>query len=68
MYKKIDIALNGEYICSTCNFKTCKAAINDLKTRGFIEFAGVGYSKSGCRIMDKIIINPTDKITAHFAK
>jgi len=31
MYRKIDIYLNKEYVCSTNNFPTCKAAVQRIR-------------------------------------
>ena len=64
--RKINIFLNGDYICSTNRYKTCKTALNVIRTRGFIEYAGANWSKT--RVMDKRVINDQDKLTAHFEK
>lgn len=45
MQRKINIYLNGAYICSTNRYKTCKAALNAIRNRGFIEYAGAGWLK-----------------------
>jgi len=31
MYRKIDIYLNKEYVCSTNKFPTCKAAVQRIR-------------------------------------
>ncbi|MBO7735276.1 MAG: hypothetical protein J6S67_22110 [Methanobrevibacter sp.] len=62
--RKINIYLNGAYICSTMQYKTCKAALNAIRNRGFIEYAGANWLKT--RVLDKIVIKDSDKLKARF--
>ena len=68
MNKKINIFLNGFYICSTRAYKTCKQAVNAINARGVIHWAGVQYLKSGGRFMDCKQLTAADKLTAHFER
>ena len=61
MHKKIDIYLNGAYLCTTNQAKTCKEAVEKIKAKKQIIVASVPQ--------DKIIdIKESDKITAKFDK
>lgn len=58
--KKIDIFLNGDYLCSTNQAKTCKEAKEKIKAKKQLFIAS---------IPDKIIeIKEGDKITAFYSK
>ncbi len=61
MYKKIDIFLNGVYICSTNQSKTCKEAIEKIKKAGKIFVASI---PSGIAFK----IKEGDKIKAFYSK
>lgn len=61
MYKKINIYLNGAYLCSTNQAKTCKQAKERIKESQFVEVASVPRAK----IYE---IKEGDKITAFYAK
>jgi hypothetical protein len=59
--KKIDLFVNGKYICSSIRYKTCKAFIQRIKDdNGFLEWQGI---KS-----NRIQITPFDKVKACFSK
>lgn len=60
MFKKIDIYLNGGYLCSTNQSKTCKEAIQKIKDKKQVFIAGIP-SKT-------IDIKEGDKITAFYSK
>ena len=61
MFKKINIYLNGVYICSTNQARTCKEAKEKIKASQFIEVASVPTAK----IYE---IKESDKITAFYDK
>lgn len=59
--KKIDLFVNGKYICSSVRYKTCKAFLQRIKEdNGFLEWQGI---KS-----NKMQITPFDNAKARFAK
>lgn len=56
MLKKIDVFVNGAYVYSSVNYRTCKEAVQDVRQRANIKVAS---------IPDYMIrVNDTDKITA----
>lgn len=57
--RKINIFLNNQY-------KTCKAALNAIRERGFIEYAGANWLKT--RELDRIDVKSGDKLTAKFER
>ena len=58
--RKIDIFLNGDYLCSTNQAKTCKEAKEKIKAKKQLFIAS---------IPDKTIeIKEGDKITAFYSK
>lgn len=61
MYRKINIYLNGAYLCSTNQAKTCKQAKERIQESQFVEVASVPRAK----IYE---IKKGDKITAFYAK
>ena len=60
MNKKIDLFINGKYICSTIRYKTCKDFIQRVKEDGFIQWQGLKefYGQ----------IKPCDVLKARFSK
>lgn len=52
MYKKIDIFVNGRYVCSTNMSRTCREAVE-------------GFFKRGCFGED---VKTGDKVRAYFSK
>lgn len=63
-YKKIDLFFNGDYLCSTNQSKTCKAA-----TARYIELAEQSkHSFTGTtRLQDAVLKNPKG-LKAYFDK
>jgi hypothetical protein len=64
--QKINIFINGKYICSTCKYRTCKKAVEEIKANGGIKWAGLNYLTTGK--MDSLTLSNKDTIKAHFAK
>ena len=64
--KKINIFVNGKYICSSVKYKTCKQAVEGIKSKGYIDWAGLNYLNNGK--MDYLTFSNKDTIKAHFAK
>ena len=64
--KKINVFVNGKYICSSFKYKTCKQAVEDIKSKGCIEWAGLNLLNTGK--MEYLIFSNEDTIKAHFAK
>ena len=64
--KKINIFVNGKYICSSLKYKTCKQAVEDIKANGGIKWAGLNCLTTGK--MDCLTFSNKDTIKAHFAK
>lgn len=64
--KKINIYVNGTYICSTMQAKTCRDAVRNFKMRP--EYAGM-TSKSPARLgIVACQIHGEDVVTARFAR
>ena len=59
MYKKINIFLNGVYICSTNQSRTCKEAIKNFIERPY--YASINPDIVKVNIAGR-------KVTAHFQK
>lgn len=64
--KKINIFVNGKYICSSFKYKTCKQALEYIKAKGYIAWAGLNLLNTGK--MDYLTFSNKDTIKAHFAK
>lgn len=59
--KKIDLYINGIYICTSQKYKTCKEFSEKVKKDGFVRWASIpvdGFYK----------IKETDKVVCHFQK
>ena len=64
--KKIDIYVNGAYICSTERARTCREAVQNFKMRP--EYAGL-VSKNPARLgIVAYMIHGEDTVTARFAR
>lgn len=64
--KKINIYVNGSYVCSTMQSRTCREAVQKFRARP--EYAGM-VSREPARLgMVNRPLSPSDKITAHFAR
>lgn len=61
MNKKIDLFINGIYICSSQKYTTCKSFLEAIKKQGFITWASL--PKNGFYKIQK-----NDKITCKYAK
>ena len=59
--RKIDIYLNGEYIGSTNQSRTCKEAVARIRRQPALTVASVPHEKS-------YEIKPTDALRAYYAK
>lgn len=59
-YRKIEVSINGVYAYSTNAYKTCKEAIAALREKQSVTVVGI--------TKHTIIVEPEDKITAHFAR
>lgn len=64
--KKINIFVNGKYICSSLKYKTCKKAVEEIKANGVIKWAGLNFLTTGK--MDSLIVSNKDTIRANFSK
>ncbi len=53
--KYINVYVNGKLAYCTVNHQTCKAAVAEL------------LQNKGCPLVG-LVLNPTDKVTAHFAR
>jgi hypothetical protein len=60
IYKKIDIYLNDEYLCSTNASKTCKEAVSKIRDKGVITVASIPNKT--------YVIKPSDKLKGLFDK
>ena len=64
--KKINIYVNGRYICSTTQAKTCLEAVLKFKMKP--KYAGL-VSKNPARLgMVSYMVHGSDNVTARFAK
>lgn len=63
--KKINIFVNGQYVCSSRKYQTCRAAELAILTAGRIRWAGLEHAATGR--LDEMTITPDDNIKAHFA-
>lgn len=59
--KKIDLFYSGDYLCSTNQAKTCKAAIQNYLQR-------IEYGKFYNGLVDRQILNNPKQLKARFAK
>lgn len=66
MKKKINIFLNGVYVCSSFKYRTCKEAAQTIKEKGFLEWAGIEHQTTGKLDFKKLC--PSDTVKARFAK
>ena len=57
--KKIDLYINGEYICTSVKYKTCKEFREKVLKDGFIYWASVHKGKV-------LKLKESDKIVCHF--
>lgn len=64
--KKINVFVNGKYICSSFKYKTCKQAVEDIKSKGYIDWAGLNFLTTVK--MDYLTFSNKDTIKARFAK
>lgn len=61
--KKINLFVNGQYVCSSNKYRTCKEFASKIKGAGVISWAGANPVK-----LERLELKPTDKIKARFAK
>lgn len=61
--KKISLYINGEYICSSTQYSSCKEFVDKVKADGKVEYQGHDGEKLG-KITKEI--KDTDKVTARF--
>lgn len=66
MNKKINLFVNGRYVCSSLRYKRCKDFVAKIRKDGKIEFAGLESLKIGK--MDCLKVGKTDKVVARFEK
>lgn len=59
--KKLSLYVNGEYICSTTQYKTAKQFKDKIMSDGFVKYAGIN-SIGSSYLKDIKKIDPTDKI------
>ena len=61
--KKISLYVNGEYICSSNEYSTCKEFVNKVKADGKVTYQGKKGNGTGSVTKE---IKDTDKVTAKF--
>ena len=61
--KKVSLYINGEYICSSNQYTSCKEFVDKVKADGKIEYQGHDGEKLGKIVRE---IKDTDKVTARF--
>ena len=61
--KKIHLFVNGQYVCRSNRYRTCKEFASKIKSAGVISLAGADPVK-----LERLEIKPTDEVRAHFAK
>ena len=61
--KKINLFVNGQYVCSSNRYRTCKEFVSKIKGSGVISWAGADPVK-----LERLEIKAADKIKARFAK
>lgn len=78
MYKKIDIYIDGSYVCSTFDSKTCKEAVRKFKDLRFSSVIKMvceikrkqneSHAEYGARIHQFIEKETSGNVTANFSK
>ena len=63
MYKKINLFVNGQYVCSSNRYRTCKEFASKIKGAGVISWAGADPVR-----LEKMTLKNTDIVTARFAR
>ncbi len=61
--KKIHLFVNGQYVCSSNKYRTCKEFANKIKGAGVISWAGADPVK-----LERLELKPTDTIKARFER
>lgn len=61
--KKINLFVNGQYVCSSNRYRTCKEFESKIKGAGVISWAGADPVQ-----LERLELKPTDKVKARFAK
>lgn len=61
--KKINLFINGRYICSYNRYRTCKEFASKIKGAGVISWAGAAPVR-----LERLELKTNDKIKARFAK
>lgn len=61
--KKINLFVNGRYVCSSNRYRTCKEFANKIKGTGVISRAGADPVK-----LETLKLKPTDTIKARFER
>ena len=63
MYKKINLFVNGKYVCSSNRYRTCKEFASKIKGEGVISWAVADPLR-----IEKMTLKNTDTVKAKFAK
>ena len=61
--KKINLFVNGKYVCSSNRYRTCKEFESKIKSAGVISWAGADPVR-----LERLELKTADKIKARFEK